>query len=145
VGFNYSLSNLQAAVGLAQLECLTEKLAARRAVAERYVNGLADIEDLRFCSQAEWAQTNFWLMSVLVDPQPRGRTRDSVMAALADRGIAARPFFAPLCDLPPYAGYAGQRDFPVARRLHAHALSIPSSPTLTSAEQEEVIDALRDG
>jgi perosamine synthetase len=145
VGFNYSLSNLQAAVGLAQLECLTEKLAARAAVAERYVDGLADIEDLRFCSQAEWAQSNFWLMSVLVDPKPRGRTRDSVMVALADRGIAARPFFAPLSDLPPYSVYAENRDFPVARWLHAHALSIPSSPTLTPAEQEEVIEALRDG
>jgi len=142
VGFNYTLSNLQAAVGLAQLERLDERVAARRQLAVRYAQALGEIEDLTFCAEPEWARSNFWLMSVLVDPAARGRTRDTVMRALEARGVASRPFFHPLCDLPPYRDAQGG-EFPVARRLHSQGVSIPSSPNLTVEQQDEVIAVLR--
>jgi dTDP-4-amino-4,6-dideoxygalactose transaminase len=143
VGHNAVLSNLQAAVGLAQLERLDERLDARHAIATRYAQALADVEDLHFCTEAEWATHNWWLQSVLVDPEVAGRTKESVMGALRDAGIDSRPFFSPICDLEPYRAFAGHDDFPVARRLHEQGVSIPSSAHLTPDDQDRVIDILR--
>jgi perosamine synthetase len=143
VGHNGVLSNVQAAVGLAQLERLDAKLAARRVLAQRYAAGLRDVADLRFCEEAAWAHHNFWLMSVLVDPEVAGRTREGVMTALRDAGIDSRPFFSPLPNLPPYREFAGHDAYPVARRLHAQGISIPSSSHLSTDEQDAVIAVLR--
>jgi perosamine synthetase len=154
VGFNYALSNLHAAVGLAQMQRLEELLARRRAAAARYANALEGAADLTFCREAPWAQSNFWLTSVLVDPAMHGRSREQLMRALGDAGIQSRPFFTPLpdtrayrpeavgarpsCDPPRIAG----GDFPVARRLHATGLSLPSSAGLEEADQDRVIAEL---
>lgn len=140
VGFNYVLSNLQAAVGLAQLERLDEFVARRREIAARYASALAQVPDLAFPLEAEWARSNYWLMSVLVAPGPGKRTRERVMADLASAGIEARPFFQPLPALAPYG--KGAEPFPVAVELHARGISIPSSASLTSEQQGRVIDVL---
>lgn len=143
VGHNAVLSNLQAAVGLAQLEQLDARLAARQAIAARYAAALDDVADLRFCTAAPWAGHNFWLMSVLVDQGSGGRTKAGVMDALRAEGIDSRPFFTPIPDLVPYRPFAGHDEFPVARRLHATAVSIPSSSQLTETDQERVCTVLR--
>ena len=141
VAFNYALSNLHAAVGLAQLERLDESLARRRRLADRYAAALAAAPGLSFCAQAPWAQCNHWLMSVLVDPVEYGRTRDQLMATLADAGIESRPFFTPLPDIEAYRG-GGPVDVPVARRLHASGLSLPSSASLEPPDQDRVLAEL---
>ncbi len=76
VGFNYALSNLHAAVGLAQLEKLEQVVAGRRRAAARYASALEDAEGLRFAGEAAWACSNFWLMSVLIDAAACGRSRE---------------------------------------------------------------------
>jgi perosamine synthetase len=140
IGFNYTLSNLQAAVGLAQLERLDELVARKRALADRYREHLATAPGLRFSVEAPWAQSNYWLMSVLVDEAQYGRSRGELIDALAAARIDARPFFTPLPALPPYGGEA--RAFPVAQRLHDQGVSIPSSASLDDEQQERVIGAL---
>jgi perosamine synthetase len=143
IGHNAVLSNLQAAVGLAQLERIDARLDARRAIAARYAEALAGVADLRFCTAAPDVSHNFWLMSVLVDEAAGGRTKDTIMDALRAEGIDSRPFFTPLPDLPPYRAFAGHDDYPVARRLHAQGVSIPSSSHLTPGDQQLVVDVLR--
>jgi perosamine synthetase len=140
IGFNYTLSNLQAAVGLAQLERLDELVARKRALAVRYRERLAGAIGLRFSVEEPWAHSNYWLMSVLVDEAEFGRSRGDVIDALGAARIDARPFFTPLPALPPYAGGPGA--FPIAERLHDRGVSIPSSASLDSDQQERVIDAL---
>jgi perosamine synthetase len=141
VGFNYTMGNLQAAVGVAQMEQLDGLLALRRAVAGRYATGLAGVPGLTFSHQAEWADSNFWLQSVLVDAERYGEDRNELMDRLNDTGIEARPFFHPLHRLPPYEEFA-RGDLPVSDRLHATGVSIPSSASLGEADQARVIDAL---
>ena len=141
VGFNYVLSNLQAAVGLAQLERLPELVRRRREIGARYAEGLRDAPGLRFCTEAPWADSNHWLMSVLVDPEVHGADRVAVAEHLSAAGIDTRPFFHPLPALAPYAEFA-RGDVPVATRLHAQGLSIPSSGSLTDADVDRVIAAL---
>lgn len=141
VGYNYTLSNLQAAVGLAQLERLDELVARRRGLATRYADGLAGIPGLRFCTEAPGVESNWWLMSVLLDEAAYGRSRTSLIAALAEAGIEARPFFTPLPTLPPFAEARGG-PWPVSEDLHARGVSIPSSATLDEEQQDRVIAAL---
>ena len=137
VAFNYALSNLHAAIGLAQLERLEDLLAHRRALAARYAEALDSAPGLTFCAEAPWARSNFWLMSVLVDAE-HTRSRGQLMASLADCGIQSRPFFTPLPDIDAYRD-ARPADIPVARRLHAQGLSLPSSASLTEADQDRVL------
>lgn len=137
LGFNYTLSNLQAAVGLAQLERLDEFVQARRRIAERYAAALYGAEGLSFSAEADWARSNYWLMSVLVDDASR---RARVMQALAEAAIEARPFFTALPSLIPFGGDASS--VPVATDLHARGISIPSSASLDECAQDRVIDVL---
>ncbi|MEA2479177.1 MAG: perosamine synthetase [Thermoleophilaceae bacterium] len=141
VGFNYTLSNVQAAIGVAQLERLDQLVAARRAVAARYAEALAGVPGLTYCREAEWAWSNFWLGSVLVDPDAYGEDRDELMDRLGAAGIEARPFFHPIHRLEPFAVQGGG-PLPVAERLHATGVSIPSSASLAPDAQDRVIDAL---
>lgn len=141
IGFNYTLSNLQAAVGLAQLERLDELVAHRRILARRYAGGLAGTAGLRFCTEAPGCESNYWLMSVLVDEAVHGRSRTELIRALGDAAIEARPFFTPLPLLGPYAGASGG-PWPVAERLHDQGVSIPSSANLDVEQQDRVIAAL---
>lgn len=142
VGYNYRLSNIAAALGLAQLEQLPALLAARRAVAERYRRAIADTPGLRPAVHAPWAEPSFWLYTVrLVEPEG-GLARDRLLDSLASAGIEARPIWTPLHRLVPY------RDTPriggsVAERAFAEALSLPSSSSLAVANQERVNAALR--
>jgi perosamine synthetase len=137
VGFNYTLSNLQAAVGLAQLERLDDFVEARRRIFERYAAGLAGAPGLSFSVDAEWSDSNHWLMSVLTDD---GAEREPVLQRLIEAGIEARPFFTALPSLAPFGGDAS--DFPVAGDLHSRGISIPSSASLDESAQDRVIDAL---
>ncbi|HEX3519227.1 MAG TPA: aminotransferase class I/II-fold pyridoxal phosphate-dependent enzyme [Solirubrobacteraceae bacterium] len=141
VGFNYALSNLHAAIGLAQLERLEELLSRRRSIALRYAEALDRTDDLEFSPEEPWARSNFWLMSVLVDSARHGRSREQLAQALEHAGIEARPFFTPIADL---AAYDSGAAVPVARRLHRDGLLIPSSSGLTGAEQERVLAELLD-
>jgi perosamine synthetase len=137
LGYNYTLSNLQAAVGLAQLERLDELLAHRRRLAERYAAAFADAGHLTFCAEVAPARSNFWLMSVLVD----GRDRVEIIDALDRAGIDSRPFFMPMPVLAHLARYS-TGPVPVATRLHERGVSLPSSADLDDAAQDRVITAL---
>ena len=142
VGFNYAMSNLNAAVGLAQLERLEELVEVRRSLALVYGAGLEDVDDLTFSGEAPWARSNRWLMSVLVDERVAGRTREDLLSALDDGGIDARPFFVPLNRLQAFSDVPTSPT-PVADRLYAQGISIPSSPTIERADQDRVISILR--
>lgn len=142
VGYNYALSNLHAAVGVAQFGRLDEMIARRRRIAERYAEGLQDVEGLRFSGETEWATSNFWLMSVLIDQDLYGESRTEVMQRLDDAGVDSRPFFSPLAALPLYREFR-HADLSTTERLHAQGVCIPSSATLEEADQDRVIDLLR--
>ena len=144
VGFNYRLTNLAAAVGLAQLEQLPGFLEKKRRMAAAYDRALAAVAGLTPPPRARWAEPSFWLYSVLVDPDARGATRESLRLRLAESGIEARPLWCPAHLMEPY------RDLPrlggeVAEKIHARGLSLPSSVGLDEAAQRRVIDAVRAG
>jgi perosamine synthetase len=145
VGYNYRLTNLQAAMGCAQLERLDAHLAAKRRIAARYAEGLAGISGLTpMPVEAAWAASTFWISAVEVNEGLYGNSSRSLMSALARDGIETRPLWQPLHQGPVHAG---REAFPcgVATRLSREGLTLPSSVGLTAAQQERVIASVREG
>jgi len=139
LGFNYRLTNLQAALGVAQLEKLDDILGAKRRIAERYAAGLRGVPGITLPPDEPWAESVYWLYSILVDPAEFGLDRDAVMGALDAAGIETRPFFTPLHRQPLYATDAS---LPVAERLAERGVSLPSAVTLAPLEVERVVETL---
>jgi perosamine synthetase len=142
VGYNYRLTNLQAAMGVAQLEGLADFLAAKRRIAERYTAALRDVPGLAPMREAEWARSAWWMYTVGVDEEVYGRDSRALMRALDARGIQTRPLWQPLHRSPAHAG-SPVASCPVADELNRVALSLPCSVGLPDADQKRVIDALR--
>jgi len=134
VGFNYRLTNLQAAVGVAQLERIVEIFAHKRRLDATYRKALARIEGITLPPQAAWAEPVCWLFSALVQ-DAFGRSRDQLLEALEARQIGCRPLFHPLHRQPPYLQSGS---FPASDELAARGLSLPSAVTLADRAIENV-------
>lgn len=140
VGFNYRLSNVAAAIGLAQLERLDTLLAARRANAAAYDAAIATLAGMP-APRAAWAKPSFWLYTMRLAEGPLANDRDVVIGSLARAGIEARPIWTPLHLTRLY------RDAPrlggsVAEAIFRSALSLPSSSSLDDASRGRVIRSL---
>jgi perosamine synthetase len=142
VGYNHRLTNLEAAVGCAQLERISRHLAAKRAIARRYAAGLAGIPGIGLMPAAPWAEPSYWLYTVMVDEAACGLDSRRLMAALAGHGIQSRPLWQPLHQSPALAGSHAHR-VEEAPRLHQQGLSLPCSVGLAPEDQERVIAAIR--
>ena len=143
VGFNYRMTNLQAAIGLAQVERLDELVAARRRNAAFYTSLLRDVPGITTPPEAEWAKNVFWMYGIMVERDAYGMNRDELRRVLADNGIETRTFFIPMHCQPVYwNAFKGQR-FPVAERLCRDGFYLPSSSSLTVAEIERVTAVIR--
>lgn len=141
VGYNYRMSNLHAAVGLAQLEQLASHLAAKRAIAARYAEGFAGRAGIGWIGPARDVEPAWWLFTVTIDPEITGLTARQVMAHLKEQGIESRPLWQPIHLSPAHAG-ALRLGGEVAERLYDQALSLPSSVGLSVADQGRVIAAV---
>lgn len=144
VGFNYRLTNIQAAMGCAQLERLEEFLAAKRRIAGRYAEGLAGVPGLTLMPEEPWAKSAFWLYSIRIDPARAPCDSRELRARLGAAGIDSRHFWQPLHLSPAHAG-AEVLGGAVAERLHGEILSLPCSASLSEAAQARVIAAVRAG
>jgi len=140
VGFNYRMTNVQAAIGCAQLEAIDEILARRRRIAEAYARGLDGIPGLALQPRAGWAEPVCWMFSALVE-EAFGLDRAEVIAGLRERGVDSRPFFVPLHELPPYRD---EGPYPVAEALGRTGINLPSGNRLTPEAIETVCRALRE-
>ena len=142
IGFNYRMTNVAAAIGLAQVERADWHLERRREVGGWYRESLADHPDLRPSGEADWAQSSRWMTSVVLGDRVSA-SRDEVIADLGRRGIETRPVFPPMHMLPMYAETGG-RSFPVADRLGRRGLTLPSSAALSRSQVDRVCEALAD-
>ncbi|HEX2116898.1 MAG TPA: aminotransferase class I/II-fold pyridoxal phosphate-dependent enzyme [Alphaproteobacteria bacterium] len=138
VGFNYRLTNLQAAIGCAQLEQFDGFLQRKLAIAQAYRARLERVGGLRLPAEIDGMRNSYWMVSLIAELEGTGLDRDAFMARLGKAGIETRPLFYPLHEMPPYRAYAGNRAFPNATHLSAHGLSLPSGVTLKDAQLDYV-------
>lgn len=133
IGYNYRLTNLQAALGLAQMERLPEFLSTKRRNAALYRELLQNKPGLEWQHELEEAVSNWWLFSVLIDPDNFGVNRNAVREKLVAAGIQVRPLFMPLTKQPSYKHY-GLNGCPKAESLHKNGLNLPSTSFLTAED-----------
>jgi perosamine synthetase len=138
IGFNYRMTNVQAAIGVAQMERINYFVDRRRWVARMYQQHL-EHTDITLPTEAAWAKNVFWLYSVCV---PEDVDRDAIMADLAELGIETRPFFVPMHACPPYLDQEGDRRYPVSTRIANRGISLPSSATLDEGDIARVASQL---
>ncbi len=142
IGYNYRLSNVAAAIGLAQLEHLPDLLARRRAVAGRYDASFSSVDAVRTAVRAPWADPTYWLYTAALTSDVPG-ARDALLDGLAAQQIDARPVWTPLHRMALYADVDRLGDGHVADSIFERSFSLPSSSSLTVAAQDRVIDAVQ--
>jgi pyridoxal phosphate-dependent aminotransferase EpsN len=143
VGYNYRLSNILAAIGVAQLEVLEDRVQARRRNFDYYRAALADLPGIEFMPDAPWGRHTRWLTCITVDPAAFGADREALRLTLEARGIEARPLWKPMHMQPAYARFesVGGR---VSESLFERGLCLPSGSSLTGEELERVVDAVHE-
>src|SRR5690349_8919858 len=141
VGYNYRLTNVSAAMGVAQFERLAAHVEAKRRIADTYTAALDAIPGLTSMREAPWARSTSWMYTVLVDPDRFGMTSRALLHTLAAVGIQTRPLWQPLHRSLAHAG-SYVVDGTVADRLYRDALSLPCSVGLTEPAQQTVIAAV---
>jgi len=141
VGFNYRLTNVLAAIGCGQMEQLVSYVAKKRSIAARYQQGLANIPGLTLMKNASWAESTYWMYTILVDPLEFGIDARQLLRILESQKIQTRPLWQPI-HLSPAHAVKGSQSLPVAEDLADHALSLPCSVNLSDYDQDRVIAAI---
>ena len=142
LGFNYRLSDVACALGLAQLEHLEEMLVGRARVAALYREALSGVEGLGLpCTDGGRARRGWFVFAVQL---PRGLDRDSVVRALAERGIPSKPYFPAVHLMTYYRERFGHRpgEFPVCEDVAARSIALPFFPDMTEAQVDQVAGAV---
>jgi dTDP-4-amino-4,6-dideoxygalactose transaminase len=142
IGYNYRLTNIQAALGCAQMETIDETLAKKRAIAERYDAAFRDVPGISLLREASWAKSNFWMYTILINEKTYGEDSRAVLRRLASEDIQSRPLWQPMHQSPACRSYqvlGGE----IADRLNRDGLTLPCSAGLTVDDQTRVINAIR--
>lgn len=133
VGYNYRMTNVAAAIGLAQLEKVHWHMERRRENAAIYRKYLAGNPKFTLSPEMPWAKQAYWIHCVVLNEEVT-KSRDEVAADLQRAGVETRPFFYPMHTLPMYVESAVGQSFPVAERLATRGLNVPSSASLSEEE-----------
>lgn len=139
-GLNYRMTNMQAALGVAQLEQYEVFLNRRAEVAERYRQGLSDLPGLNWQQVYKDTSPVCWLFSFSLNPQLAGLTVQELAMVLASEGIETRPFFFPLHRQPPYFQ---DECYPISNWLADNGLSLPTYTALSNAQIDHITCRIR--
>ena len=142
VGYNFRMTDLQAAVGIVQLERLPEIVARRREIAATYAKHIREIPELRAVADPPWGTCNFQSYWVEVAPSSP-LTRDELLIRLAEAEISARRGIMSAHRQPPYAHLAAAGSLPNTEHLTDATLILPLFHQMSESEQARVIDVLR--
>lgn len=139
-GYNYRMTNVTAAIGVAQMERAKSLVEQRRTIAHWYAEELEGVEGVTLQHQQPWADSAHWMVSVILDGASAAG-RDHVIRNLAARRIETRPFFPAVHHFPMYADLSENGSLPVAERLAGNGLSLP---TFNSLRRRDVTRVVRD-
>ncbi|RMH56067.1 MAG: DegT/DnrJ/EryC1/StrS family aminotransferase [Candidatus Hydrogenedentota bacterium] len=137
IGFNYRLTGMQAALGIAQMRRIKSLLSAKHRIAKWYQEFLKDKRGLEFQQQQSGAESSWWMVSILL---PKGVDRRRIEQKLKRCGIETRPFFHPISSLPMFSK---NPERPVARQLFTRGLTLPSGAKLSRKDVQWICHALR--
>lgn len=142
IGYNYRLTNMQAAMGCAQLEQLDDYIAKKQQIAALYNKELNQVPGISQMPEASWADSIFWMYTVLIDEAHFGMSSRKLLQKLAEVGVQTRPLWQPISQSPAYANLK-PKPCVVANWLHQQALSLPCSVGTDLARINRVIAHIR--
>jgi len=143
IGFNYRMTNLQAAIGVAQLSKIEKFIEKKRRIARLYAEELSSIEGITLHPEMPWAKCVYWLYSVLINEKKTGINRDKLAKKLQNYGIETRNFFYPLHVMPPYQKYANL-PYPASLSISRRGLSLPSSVKLSEEDINYITEKIKE-
>jgi perosamine synthetase len=144
LGWNYRMTNIQAALGLAQLERLDEFVQIKRSIGKKYSQGLRVLNEVQLpLEKTDYAENIYWVFGLVLNDSI-GFDAEEAMKMLEEKGIGCRPFFCPMNQQPVLRemGFFLNESYPVAERLYKQGFYIPSSLALTSEHINHVINKL---
>jgi len=143
IGFNYRMSNVIAAIGLAQTEKADEYGERRRENARLYNDRLLAVKGVTTQQEKDWAKSVYWMYSILIEDE-FGMSRDEVMVKLRKRGIDSRSFFVPMHMQPSLKGYGCDcsGDYPVSEKISRKGLYLPSGSGLRKEQIDYICESL---
>jgi perosamine synthetase len=145
VGYNFRLTNLQAALGLGQLERMPSIVERKRWLGQTYTRRLESVAGLHLPVEEPWARSVYWMYGVVVGEET-GLDAAAFATRLAERGVETRPFFLGMHEQPVFLErglFAGEQ-YPVAERLARQGLYLPSGLGLDECQLDKVCQAVRD-
>mgnify|MGYP000915454930 CR=1 FL=1 len=142
LGWNFRMTNLQAAVGLAQLEQLSESVIKKRWIGRKYQENLKEVEDLIQLplQRTEYSENIYWVFSMVLNDMTSFNSADEVIRELSDYGIGSRPFFWPLHEQP-VLGIANI-SYPISENIARNGFYIPSGLAITADEIDRVSESV---
>ena len=145
LGFNFRLTNLQAALGVAQLERIEEIIDRKRWIGQEYTRRLAGIKNLPLPVEEPWARNVYWMYGVVLSEEA-GMDAPAFALRLKQRGIETRPFFLGLHEQPAFhqRGLFLEERYPVSERIARQGLYLPSGLALTAEQIAKVCDAVHE-
>ena len=145
LGFNFRITNLQAALGRSQLERMDQVVAKKRWIGREYTKRLMGLPALQLPVEEAWARSVYWMYGVVVS-EATGMDAETLARKLAEHGIETRPFFLGMHEQPVFRrrGLFLNESYPVAERLARQGLYLPSGMALTEEQLEHVAEALKE-
>src|SRR3989339_163821 len=143
LGYNFRMTNLQAAIGVAQMERIEEFVRIKRRLGEYYREGLSKIKGIKYQIEKPWAKMVYWMYCIELD-NALGIDAETMMRELGKEGIGTRPFFLGLHEQPALHDldlFKGE-SYPVTERIARQGLYLPSGMTLTERQIDEVVAAV---
>lgn len=145
MGFNFRMTNMQAALGLAQLERIDRIVAKKRWMGREYTRRLKDVQSLQLPVEEPWAHNVYWMYGIVIDEET-GMDAARLSQELLERGVETRPFFLGIHEQPALRkiGLFSGEAYPMAERLARRGLYLPSGLGLTEEQIDQVCNALHD-
>jgi perosamine synthetase len=145
IGFNYRMTNLQAAVGLAQLRRVNSLIAKKRRIARWYNERLSRIEGISIPNEESWAKNVYWMYGILIDEKSFRLTRDEFREELYRKAIDTRSFFIPMHRQPVFrsSGLFASERYPISEGISRRGLYLPSGIPLTEERVDFVCSVIK--
>ncbi len=137
IGYNYRLNNIQAAMGVAQMEKIEEFVQIKRENAKLYIELLASIKGLEFLEEAEWVKSNYWLFTIKIPKEHK----NPLIKHLLSKSIQVRPIWKLISSLPMYSGFQSYK-IDRADGVYESCISLPSSVNLKQSEIEYIVNSI---
>ncbi len=140
IGYNYRMTNIQAAIGLAQLERIEKMIQAKIKVYETYNKFLKDVKGITLAPLSNNQYKGvYWMYSILIEDN-FGINRDELMKKLQEKDIDTRRFFYPLHEMPPYKI---NKEFPISTELSKKGINLPSSTNLSEEQIKFICETIK--